>query len=66
MKYRKATIDDIKNLSEIRKKQLIDEGSYPDKDIDQNFLSASKMEKTVYLKFGFKESDEWLQMDTFK
>lgn len=150
MNYRKATLDDIKDLSEIRKKQLIDEGSSPDKDIDQNlyeffynklkdnslvewvlednktiiatgavlfcelppsyinksgvrayvtnmytspeyrgqgiatnmlkrileecklrkvekiFLSASKMGRPVYLKFGFKESDEWLQMDTFK
>lgn len=53
MKYRKATIDDIKNLSEIRKKQLIDEGSYPDKDIDQNLFVCFKNGKNCLFKIWF-------------
>ncbi len=34
MKYRKATIDDIDKLIELRKKQLVDEGIDPIIDID--------------------------------
>lgn len=34
MKYRKANLEDITQLVELRKKQLIDEGSHADTDID--------------------------------
>ncbi|WP_036719428.1 GNAT family N-acetyltransferase [Paenibacillus sp. JCM 10914] len=34
MEYRKATIDDIKELMELRKTQLVDEGIEPSMDID--------------------------------
>lgn len=35
MDFRKATINDVRQLVELRKKQLIDEGSYVEKDIDE-------------------------------
>lgn len=35
MNYRKATIEDVKHLVELRKKQLIDEGCYADNNIDE-------------------------------
>jgi len=49
MIYRKATIEDINLLIDLRKKQLVDEGINPDKDIDEElrdffqnaFLSGS-------------------------
>lgn len=53
MKYRKATLDDIKSLSEIRKKQLIDEGSSPDKDINQNLFVCFKNGKNCLFKTKF-------------
>lgn len=34
MNYRKATIDDINQLIDLRKKQLVDEGIDPGIDID--------------------------------
>lgn len=34
MDYRKANIEDVKHLVELRKRQLIDEGCYSDKNID--------------------------------
>ena len=53
MKYRKATLDDIKSLSEIRKKQLIDEGSSPDKDINLNLFVCFKNGKNCLFKIWF-------------
>jgi ribosomal protein S18 acetylase RimI-like enzyme len=147
MKYRKANIDDISELIDLRKKQLVDEGIEPNIDIDtelhiffknklsdgsliqwlveenkeivacgaiifyefpptytnksgrkayittmytkENYrgrgiatnlltklvdeaktsgiskiwLAASKMGRPVYKKFGFKETDEWLELN---
>ncbi len=147
MKYRKANIDDIDKLVELRKKQLVDEGIEPNIDIDRElydffqnklsdgsliqwlvedneeiiacgavvfyefppsytnktgkkayvtnmytkenysgqgiatklltklvdevknagitkiWLGASKMGRPVYKKFGFKETDEWLELN---
>lgn len=34
MKFRKASIGDIEKLVELRKRQLVDEGTEPNKDID--------------------------------
>ena len=39
MEYRRATTDDVDQLAELRKKQLIDEGALPDKDIDTELRS---------------------------
>lgn len=58
MNYRKATLDDIKDLSEIRKKQLIDEGSSPDKDIDQNLYEF------FYNKLKDNSLVEWVLEDS--
>lgn len=147
MQYRLAKLDDIELLAELRKRQLVDEGSTPDKDIDAEltafftekltdgsmvewvieegqeliataaiifyafppnytnksglkgyvtnmytapawrgrglasslldrlteearrrgvsklWLGASTMGRPVYLKYGFKESDQWLELD---
>lgn len=39
MIYRTATVDDIDILAELRKQQLVDEGSSADKDIDEELHS---------------------------
>lgn len=148
LKYRKANLDDINKLIDLRKKQLVDEGIEPTIDIDKElndffinklsngsliqwlvedneeiiacgavifyefpptytnksgkkayitnmytkenyrgrgiatnllkklvdevktlgiskiWLGASKMGRPVYKKFGFKETDEWLELNT--
>ncbi|MBO0960903.1 GNAT family N-acetyltransferase [Neobacillus sp. MM2021_6] len=54
MNYRKATIDDIKALIDLRKRQLMDEGSNPTTDID--------LELTVFFKNKLSDSSliQWL------
>ncbi|MBR4471145.1 MAG: GNAT family N-acetyltransferase [Erysipelotrichaceae bacterium] len=51
MEFRKADMDDIKVLAQIRKKQLIDEGQDPDIDIDEKlnrfFERQMKEEKMI-------------------
>ncbi len=44
MNYRKANVEDVKQLVELRKKQLIDEGCYSDNNIDdelEKYFSSS-------------------------
>ncbi|WHY94678.1 GNAT family N-acetyltransferase [Neobacillus cucumis] len=57
MKYRKANIDDIDQLVELRKKQLVDEGIEPNIEIDRE----------LYVFFKNKLSDgtlvQWLVED---
>jgi len=38
LKYRKANVDDIDKLVELRKKQLVDEGIEPNIDIDRDLF----------------------------
>ncbi|EKN70889.1 GCN5-like N-acetyltransferase [Neobacillus bataviensis LMG 21833] len=54
MKYRKAIIDDIDILIDLRKKQLMDEGIEPNIDID--------MELTVFFKNKLRDASliQWL------
>ncbi|WML39510.1 GNAT family N-acetyltransferase [Neobacillus sp. OS1-2] len=54
MNYRKATIDDIKALIDLRKRQLMDEGINPTTDID--------LELTVFFKNKLSDSSliQWL------
>ena len=51
MNYRKATIEDVNQLVELRKKQLIDEGSSADKNIDDElekyFVSSIMNENLI-------------------
>lgn len=51
MNYRKADIKDVKQLVELRKKQLIDEGCYSDNNIDDElekyFSSSIKNENLI-------------------
>nr|WP_250211792.1 hypothetical protein [Peribacillus simplex] len=42
MKYRKANIDDIDKLVELRKKQLVDEGIEPNIDIGRELYAFFK------------------------
>ena len=55
MRYRKATKDDINELIELRKKQLVDEVKNSGCEVIK--LQASVYGKPVYKKFGFKESE---------
>lgn len=58
MNYRKATIVDVKHLTELRKKQLIDEGCYAENDIDEElerFFSAGIRDNTLIVWLAIKE-----------
>lgn len=58
MNYRKATIEDVKHLAELRKKQLIDEGCYAENDIDEeleDFFSAGIRDNTLIVWLAIKE-----------
>lgn len=58
MNYRKANIDDINCLVELRKKQLIDEGCYSDNDIDEEleqFFSAGITNNTLAVWLAMEE-----------
>ena len=50
MDFRKATINDVEQLAELRKKQLIDEGSYIENDIDdelEKYFSSGITNETL-------------------
>jgi hypothetical protein len=54
LKYRKANLDDIQRLFDLRKEQLIDEGIEPNIDIDMElskFLKV-KMKTEVHILLG--------------
>lgn len=44
MNFRRATIDDIEILVELRKRQLVDEGIVPNVDIDDELISFLEKE----------------------
>jgi len=58
MNYRKANIDDISFLVELRKKQLIDEGCYSDTNIDEElerYFSAGITNNTLVVWLAMEE-----------
>ena len=57
MEYRKANADEIPLLVELRKKQLVDEGIKPDKDID------AELEAFFRATMGDGSLIEWLAED---
>ncbi len=58
MNYRKANIDDIRCLVELRKKQLIDEGCYSDTNIDdelERYFSGGITNNTLVVWLALEE-----------
>lgn len=58
MNYRKANIDDIRCLVELRKKQLIDEGCYSDTNIDdelERYFSVGIANHTLVVWLALEE-----------
>ena len=60
MKYRKASIEDIEKLVELRKKQLIDEGIKPDVDIDRelSIFFKSKLTDGTLIQWLVEDNEE--------
>ncbi|MBR6473206.1 MAG: GNAT family N-acetyltransferase [Firmicutes bacterium] len=60
MEFRKANIKDIDRLSEIRKRQLMDEGQNPETDMDENLRSffMEKMKSGELIEWVAEEDGE--------
>jgi len=60
LKYRKASIEDIEKLVELRKKQLIDEGIKPDVDIDRelSIFFKSKLTDGTLIQWLVEDNEE--------
>ncbi len=60
MKYRKANTDDIPELTELRKKQLIDEGIEPNTNIDSelSFFFEKKLSDGTLIQWLAEDKEE--------
>lgn len=60
MKYRKATVDDINLLVEMRKIQLVDEGIKADKDIDNELKTffQKKLAEGTLIQWVVEEEEQ--------